>query len=362
MAEKFGRERSPAAATAGLEHGEPSAHQGILVGGLAMPHFPKPFFRTARQCWFVEIDGRQIRLCQDREEAFRRYGAIISKPRPKRLASDSVAVLMDLFLDWCVKHRPGRTYDWYRERCQGFLDTLPATLNVCELKPFHVQQWADAHKWNDGMKRGAMIAIKRAFNWLAKQGLIDRSPISGLELPPQGHRDRVITPDEYKGILARYEGDPFADLIELAWETGARAQELWMVEARHVQGNAWVFPAKEAKGKRRPRIIQLTERAIMITQRLMLKYPAGRLLRNEDGVPWTRQAVSCRFLRLKKKIGEKLCLTNFRHTFCSHALMNGVDSVIVSKLMGHTSTRMIESVYGHMTAEFLQAAVKKATA
>jgi integrase len=327
-----------------------------------MPHFPKPFFRSARQCWFVEIDGKQTKLCPDRHEALRLYGELMAKPRAAKLASDSIAVLMDIFLDWTEQHRPGRTYEWYRERCQGFLDAIPATLTIRELKPFYVQQWVDTHRWNDGMKRGAMIAVKRAFNWLAKQGHIDRSPITGLELPPQGHRERVITPDEYKSILARYEGDPFADLLELAWDTGARAQELWKLEARHVQGAAWVFPAKEAKGKRRPRIIHLTDKALAITQRLMMKYPTGKLLRNEDGVPWTRHAVSCRFLRLKKKIGEKLCLTNFRHTFCSHALMNGVDGVVVSKLMGHTSTRMIETVYGHLTAEFLQGALKKATA
>jgi integrase len=327
-----------------------------------MPHFPKPFFRSARQCWFVEIDGKQIKLSPDREEALRLYGELLAKPRAAKLASDSVAVLMDIFLDWCEQHRPGRTYEWYKERCQGFLDAISATLTLRELKPFHVQQWVDSHKWNDGMKRGAMIAVKRAFNWLAKQGHIDRSPLTGLELPPQGHRERVITPDEYKSILARYEGDPFADLLELAWETGARAQELWKLEARHFRGAAWIFPAKEAKGKRRPRVVHLTERALGITQRLVMKYPAGRLLRNEDGVPWTRHAVSCRFLRLKRKIGEKLCLTNFRHTFCSHALMNGVDGVVVSKLMGHTSTRMIETVYGHLTTEFLQGALRKATA
>lgn len=327
-----------------------------------MPHFPKPFFRTARQSWFVQLDGRQINLGPDHDEALRQYGELIAKPRPAKLASDSVAILMDLFLDWCEKHRESRTYDWYKERCQGLLDSIPVALTVRDLKPFHVQQWVDAHPWNDGMKRGAMIAVKRAFNWLTKQGHIDRSPLLGLELPPQGRRERVITPDEFTAILARYEGDPFADLLELAWETGARAQELWHVEARHVQGRCWVFPAKEAKGKRRPRIVHLSDRALAITQRLTMKYPKGKLLRNVDGVAWTRHAVSCRFLRLKKKIKEKLCLTNFRHSYATRMIEGGVDSMLVAAAMGHRDLSMLGKVYAHPSLQAVSSVAARTSA
>jgi hypothetical protein len=70
----------------------------------AMPHFPKPFFRPSRKLWYVQLE-KQVNLGPDRDEAFRRYGELIAKPRPAKLASDSVAVLMDLFLDWCKQHR-----------------------------------------------------------------------------------------------------------------------------------------------------------------------------------------------------------------------------------------------------------------
>jgi hypothetical protein len=32
-----------------------------------MPKFPKPFFRTARNAWFVQVAGKQINLGPDRE-------------------------------------------------------------------------------------------------------------------------------------------------------------------------------------------------------------------------------------------------------------------------------------------------------
>jgi len=305
-----------------------------------MPHFPKPFFRKDRELWYVQLD-RQINLGSDREEAFRRYGELIARPKQATRTSRSVAAQMDLFLEWCKQHRETRTYEWYRRHCQSFLDAIPAQLNHDAMRPFHVQQWVDSHAWNDGMKQGAMIAVKRVFNWLTKQGYIERSPLLGLELPAQGRRERVITRKEFQSILARYVNDPFADLLELAWETGARAQELWKLEARHVQGRCWVFPARESKGKRRPRIVHLNDRALAITQRLVLKHPAGKLLCNEDGAPWTRHAVSCRFLRLKKKINEKLCLTNFRHSYATRMIEGGADSVLVAAALGYHDLSMV---------------------
>lgn len=323
-----------------------------------MSHFPKPFFRKDRGLWYVQLD-KQINLGADRDGAFRRYGELISKPRPK-IGHDSIAVFLDLFLDWCKLHRACRTYDWYKERCQSFLDAI-GPLSLREFKTFHVQRWVDQKDWNEGMKRGAMIAIKRAFNWLVKQGHLERSPVLGLELPPQGHRDKVISDEQYRSILSKFEDDPFGDLLELAWETGARAQELLNLESRHIdlERQCWVFPAEEAKGKKRSRVVYLNERALTITRKLVLKHPDGKLLRNEDGVAWTRHAVSCRFGRLKKKIGEKLCLTNFRHSFATHMIEGGQDAMLVAALLGHKDLSMLGRVYAHPSPQSLSSLVRK---
>ena len=40
-----------------------------------MPRFPKPWFRKERQAWFVQMDGRQVNLGPDRQDAIDRYHA-----------------------------------------------------------------------------------------------------------------------------------------------------------------------------------------------------------------------------------------------------------------------------------------------
>src|SRR5262249_7360420 len=115
------------------------------------------------------------------------------------------------------------------------------------------QRWVDSHPgWKTG-KRGAIVAVQRAFNWAAKMGLIESNPIRYVEKPRAGRRDVVITPGEYAWILAHVKDQEFRDLIVTCWETGCRPQEILAVERRHVdlEGARWVFPPDEAKGKRR---------------------------------------------------------------------------------------------------------------
>jgi hypothetical protein len=47
-----------------------------------MPHFPKPFFRTARQAWFVQLGRKQVNLGPDRDEAFKRYRSTRNTRKP----------------------------------------------------------------------------------------------------------------------------------------------------------------------------------------------------------------------------------------------------------------------------------------
>jgi len=141
---------------------------------------------------------------------------------------------------------------------------------------------------------------------------------------------------------------PFKDLLNFCWETGCRPQEAFRLEARHVEGERCVFPEKESKGKKKKRVIWLTPAAAKIVKRLVKSFPTGRLFRNEDGNPWHRNNVACRFARLKPKLGRKYSLYHLRHSYCQRALKNGVDPITLAELMGHSSAAMIMKTYHHL--------------
>jgi integrase len=185
-----------------------------------------------------------------------------------------------------------------------------------------------------------------------------------VEKPEPQDRDVVVSPEEYEKVLTLVRGG-FRDLLVMAWESGIRPQEIRVVEAKHLDftHGRIVFPVKEFKGKKLPRVVYLPDEAFALARKLAAAYETGPIFRNADGVPWTRYAINCAFIRLQKKLGRKLHLGAFRKSFATEALKNGVDVVTTSHLLGHTNPAMLAKVYARMQhdPEYLRGQAKKAT-
>jgi hypothetical protein len=44
-----------------------------------MAHFPKPFFRPSRGQWYVQLDGKQFKLGDDKFTAFKFYHSLMQQ-------------------------------------------------------------------------------------------------------------------------------------------------------------------------------------------------------------------------------------------------------------------------------------------
>lgn len=163
--------------------------------------------------------------------------------------------------------------------------------------------------------------------------------------------------------MGRVKNQPFRDLLTVAWEVGCRPQELFRVEARHFdrRNRRWEFPAAESKGKKKIRLVYLTDNALAITERLCATFPAGPLFRTVDGTPLTRQGVSSAFARLKPAMGRKIALVDFRHSFVTLGIKRGVDPITLANLVGHADATMIAKTYSHLSQDHghLRAALDK---
>jgi integrase len=329
----------------------------LLLEGYPVARTPKPWFREDRQAWFVTINGERHNLGPDEKQAFRKFHQIMAAPdplpEPHQPVGLSVADIFEKFLEWCQKRRAPNTYEWLRYRIQMFIDAHGDAVNLSatSLKPFDLAEWIDKHDWSANYRRGIIAAVQRPFNWAVKLGYIRENPIRHLEKPSATRREQIITPEQWPAIRDRYsDGDPFRDLLEFAWETGCRPQEVKKIEARHVQiaAHRVLFPKDEAKGKKRPRVIYMTPRAEAIVACLLALRPTGLLFLNADGAPWTSYAINCRFCRLKKHLGTKYGLYAARHGFATRKLEEGIDHLTVAAWMGHADATMLARVYSHV--------------
>ena len=87
-----------------------------------MARRPKPWYRKSRGAWFVTLDGAQHNLGPDKNEAFEQFYELMREPQQRKVPSQSLAAIIDAFLEWTEKHRAPDTYEWYRYRLQRFID------------------------------------------------------------------------------------------------------------------------------------------------------------------------------------------------------------------------------------------------
>ena len=373
-----------------------------------MPHFPKPFFKKSRGVWYVEINRRQHNLGPDKDEAFRQYHQLMTQPHEQKVSSESLAGIIDAFLEWVDRHRSPETYEWYRYRLQRFIERHP-DLRAVDLRPFHVETWADTYPLSVTSRRNYLRSVKRCLKWAKKQGYVDRNPIADLEVPSAEHKEVAIRQDEFDRLVSYVCNQALADLMIVTWETGCRPQESLRVEARHVDlaNQRWVFYRSESKGKRISRVVYLTDEALAITKRLMLVHPEGPIFCNSNGRPWTTDAVNCGFLAVQMRIGKeemkrrgveisaedieafiptlapakrrkgeivtktkaelraeakrkltykkaaefapRYSLYAIRHSWATNALQKGLDALTVAILMGHEDPSTLAKVYQHLS-------------
>ena len=283
-----------------------------------------------------------------------KYHDLMAERRKGVVSVDDVlATVLNRYLVWVRDNRAKATYEKKLRHLRSSGRHVGQKLKVNELKAYHVQRWIDQEfaGRSDTYKHIAISEVQTALNWAVGLQYIPENPLAKMPKPEAAMREVFVPAERWSEILAAIPDREFRDYVVVSVVTGARAQEMPKIEARHLdrEHRRIVFPKKESKGKKRARVVYLPDEAFEIVDRLAKRYPSGPIFRNTKGRPWNKNSINSRFKRLKKKLGmPKLCATVLRHSYAHHQLVSGTDSHIVSKLMGHVDGRMLAERYGHI--------------
>ncbi|MDB5338931.1 MAG: site-specific tyrosine recombinase XerC [Planctomycetaceae bacterium] len=312
----------------------------------------KPWYRASRNEWYVKIDGVQHRLGPDKAEAERAFHLLMAgeehpAPEPTTREWMYASEVVDEFQIYIKAENSAKTLAWYCQYLDPFKEQFMLQ-RADKLSVDAVREWVNKKWKTQPSRRSALRCIKSAFRKAVNECKL-MSPIAAVKLPEEANRDHVVTKEEYEKLLAEISDETFSDLVKFVWLTGARPQEAYIIEDSQVDlvEQRIVIPAKKAKGKKRARVIYLPPEALTIIKAKMGK---GRIFRTKNGTPFDKDIVRQRFrtLEANEKIAFRFCLYHFRHAFAYRSLVAGVDALTVATLMGHTSTRMLEKVYGHL--------------
>ena len=219
--------------------------------------------------------------------------------------------------------KKGSGPEWERQRkstANRILTVLKGALNMA---------------WNDG-KVTSDAAWRRV------------EPFEGVD----SARVRYLAMGEVRGLLEKSATD-FKRLARGALETGARYGELCRMTVADFNADSGTVAVAESKSKTRH--VVLTEQGAAFFAEITKDRPGGApMFVKADGMPWLRDhqkepmTEACTAAEIKP-----MGFHGLRHTWASHAVMNGTPLIVVAKNLGHTSTKMVEKHYGHLAPDFI---------
>ncbi|MCY4549090.1 MAG: site-specific integrase [Defluviicoccus sp.] len=226
---------------------------------------------------------------------------------------------------------------------------------------------AEVRRWFDDFSRTApgnantaLRLLRAILNFAVARGSIEANPARGIAPNRRPRMTRFLSTEEIARLNrvldahSRGRGAAQADLIRLLLLTGCRRNEIVRLRWSEVQDDTLVL----ADSKVGPRKVPLNARARAILDRRPrgespFVFPSPR----DPSRPYGDHLSL--WNRVRREVGIEDCrLHDLRHTHASHAVMNGVPVPVVSRLLGHTNTRMTLR-YAHLGDRDIGAAAER---
>ena len=198
--------------------------------------------------------------------------------------------------------------------------------------------------WRDGR-----VSSDAAWRRVEPFESVDAARVQYLTLPEAGRLINASEPD-------------FRLLVKAALLTGARYGELIRLQVHDFNSDSGTVAIRQSKtGK--PRHVILTDEGIDFFRNLTTGRAANELiLRKADGNGWNTSHQARPMLRAcaGANLDPPINFHGLRHTYCSHAVMNGAPLLVVARNLGHADTRMVEKHYGHLCPSYAAEAIRAA--
>lgn len=280
-------------------------------------------------------------------------------PKPPTPEAPLLRDFSTRFLEYTKLHVKESSFAFYAAAVSRFLASPDlANAQISKIKPEVIARFASARRANgvgvsaiNGDLRTLRRLLRLAFEW----ELIPKPPVVHA-LRGERTRDRVISFEEEQKYLAA-AGANLQALTILAVDTGLRPNsELFRLEWPQVQLEAsesmpnGYIRVKEGKTQSAERILPLTPRAREVLLILRMEARRERWVFPGPGNSGHLISIQKSHRRAVRKAGlDSFPFYCWRHTFGTRCAESGMDRHTLAKLMGHSSPRITEKYYIHVT-------------
>jgi len=209
-------------------------------------------------------------------------------------------------------------------------------------------------------------SLKAIFQRVEKWEYLHTNVMKKVELLRIPQREvTYLSKDSFKTLLSVISDNQLKDVITVACYTGCRLGELANLQFQYIDlnsstlkiANTDIFETKSGKERVIP-MVSIVKNIIL--KRESLKGQSEYVFHKNER-PLTQNYISRNFKRGVRKAGlsERLHFHSTRHTAASWMLMAGIGIHTVKEILGHSSTELIDKVYGHLSDRYKQSEMSK---
>ena len=213
-----------------------------------------------------------------------------------------------------------------------------------------------------------LSSLKRFYNLLSREGLIETDPTALVEAPKAGRPLPVsLSEDQVEKLLQSPdvetpEGIRDKAMLELTYSSGLRVSELISLTLPQLNRSAGVLKVNGKGNKERllpvgDIALDFLEQYLQWGRDELLKRQLGceQVFVSRRGSGLTRQAFWYRVKKYAKAAGirQELSPHTLRHAFATHLVNNEADLRVVQLLLGHSSISTTQ-IYTHVASQRLK--------
>ena len=264
------------------------------------------------------------------------------------------------FLDAMLgKNRSAATLRAYKTDVLQFIAFLHennvAITGVSDVGKVDVLEYlaALARRGLTGVARARKVsAIREYFRFLEGVGVIEKSPVSGIDTPKrEKHTRQFLRSDEYTKMLSLAGANPrdYA-ILQVFLQTGIRVSELANLTIENVD---FIKPAIRVRGKgNTEREIALEKRGVHALKNYLAVRPeshTGILFLNYQDEAISERGIRKLVVKYRKNAGitKRASCHTLRHTFATYKAEKGVSPFQLQQWLGHANLNTTQ-IYVHL--------------
>jgi integrase len=321
-------------------------------------------------------------------EAKKKQRDMISRIEANQRPKDDSITLADWAISWLevqvplLELKPNTTDLYAGLLTKHLLSSKLGKMRMSRIAPVHVSVFIKELSEGSGQSllRNTYTVLTHLFRSATQNGLIAKSPLEHLRRPKQKRQEvRFLTEGELIAMLRELQVSRYLSVAELILQTGLRRGEALGLswddldianQQLHVR---YTIDAKGRRGApkttRSIRTLDLNIKALVVLRSLRKAQNESKLrlggfyaecewnpvFTTDHGKPSQPRVFLRAVQNAAKRCGlddetqtDRVGVHTLRHYVASKLLANGVEMMVVSRIMGHESIKTTVDIYGHL--------------